>query len=171
MCSNRQICPLGCHCSDKAPHSYAELRRCAARRLMPHTLQLTVFCCMQPHSSWKKPNSFIRISCCSSSITLKSSLWRRQGTEDLDLLQRWGWGKKTFLNKFLRRCIRRRSHLHLQLCAMCEHVCISGIYQAVGLLAMRLSVFRTCSLCLDVTLCSGNCEIKVHWKKSALSLL
>lgn len=111
---------------------------------------------MQPHRSWKKPNYFIQVSFYTSSIPLKSSLWHQQVTEtwmDLDLLQRWGWGKKACLNKFLRKYIKRRSPLHLQLCAVCEHVCISGVQQAVGLLAMRLrgflfvySVFRCYSL-------------------------
>ena len=87
MCSNRQICPLGCHCSDKAPHSYAELQGCAAQHLVPRTLQLTVLCSVQPHRSWKKPNSFIQVSFYTSSITLKSSLWHRQVTEALNGLR------------------------------------------------------------------------------------
>lgn len=61
--------------------------------------------------------------------------------------------------------------MHLQLCAICEHVCISGVQQAVGLLAMRLWVFCLYTLYLDVTLCLGNCETEVHCKKLALSFL
>lgn len=136
MCSNRQICPLGCHCSDKAPHSYAELRRCAARRLMPHTLQLTVFCCMQPHRSWKKPNSFIRISCYSSSITLKSSLWRRQGTEAMNGLRsaaKVGMREEDISQQFFEKVYQKKEPLapavmcHMWACVRFRHLPGSGI--------------------------------------------
>lgn len=87
MCSHRQICPLGCHCSDETPHLYAELQGCAGQRLMPRTLQWTGSCSVQPHCSWKKPNSLILVSFCTSSIILKSSLWCWQVTEAVNGLR------------------------------------------------------------------------------------
>lgn len=87
MCSHRQICPLGCHCSDETPHLYAELQGCAAQCLMPRTLQWTGSCSVQPHRSWKKPNSLILVSFYASSIILKSSLWCWQVTEAVNGLR------------------------------------------------------------------------------------
>lgn len=50
LCSDRQICPLGCQHSDKTSHSYVELQVCAARCLL--MLQQRALC---PMAHEKKP--------------------------------------------------------------------------------------------------------------------
>lgn len=54
LCSDSQICPLGCQHSDKTSHSYVELQVCTAWCLL--MLQQRLLCSMAPQNKAQFPS-------------------------------------------------------------------------------------------------------------------
>lgn len=123
-------------------------------RDVPRTLQLTGFCPIYPHGSWKKPNSFTQILFHTSRITLENNLWHQQVTEVLNKprsaakveMREEGISQQVFEKMYQKKDGTCRNvpwaHLHFR------HSPGSVIT------AMRL-FFRMYSLYLDIALCLG----------------
>lgn len=107
LCSDGQICPLGCQHSDKTSHSYVELQVCA-----DVTAESVVFYGSPPPPKkspiplllkfWFVP-TIPHLKAASDTYKQKK-LWMHW-----DLLQRWKGRKKAFLNKVLGKYSRSSS--------------------------------------------------------------
>lgn len=124
-------------------------------RDVPRTLQLTGFCPIYPHGSWKKPNSFTQILFHTSRITLEYNLWHQQVTEVLNKprsaakveMREEGISQQVFEKMY------HKKGWHLQKCAM-STLTFQAFTRQYDYCNETL-FFRMYSLYLDIALCLG----------------